>query len=292
MFEAVVDFCGGSLLKAVGFGLGVSALYVGSIYLTNTTQNRNHPSAMKKRMAAVGGVTVLSPLLLYIFYGQPSSSSLSSAVDPSCSVSFWDAIFLTPSIKHHLVAAMKGLLLFATLFIGPILQDLSDGVWLAQFKYFYNHRTEFVRNFVVAPLTEEIVFRACVTAPLFFYLKEKSASGIQNNYLVALVGPLFFGVAHAHHYFEGIPLLHILFQIAYTTLFGFLSAMTMIYTNSIIAAIVAHSFCNWMGFPGFVQAHRHKYSFFIVPAYFIGLIVFLFTMFTKRGHAAITFHSS
>lgn len=46
-------------------------------------------------------------------------------------------------------------------------------------------------------------------------------------------------------------LLRSLFQFGYTSVFGFYAAFLYLRTGSLPAAILAHSFCNWMGLPRF-----------------------------------------
>jgi prenyl protein peptidase len=41
------------------------------------------------------------------------------------------------------------------------------------------------------------------------------------------------------------------FQFAYTSLFGFFAAFVFLRNKNILALILAHSFCNWMGLPRF-----------------------------------------
>lgn len=106
-----------------------------------------------------------------------------------------------------------------------------------------------LRNYILAPLTEEIVFRGSIIPIL-------KASGM-NDRLIIWVSPLFFGFAHIHHafvkYCQGQPLLAILLQtivqFAYTTLFGLYASFIFLKTKSLWAVIVAHSFCNIMGLP-------------------------------------------
>ena len=83
-----------------------------------------------------------------------------------------------------------------------------------------------LRNLVVAPITEEIIYR-CVILSLLIPLNNVNAD------VLIFLTPLFFGVAHLHHgyelYKEGlIPVLQIImvigFQLLYTTLFGALEA--------------------------------------------------------------------
>ncbi|KAI4718828.1 CaaX prenyl proteinase Rce1 [Aureobasidium sp. EXF-10727] len=45
--------------------------------------------------------------------------------------------------------------------------------------------------------------------------------------------------------------LFLLAQFLYTSLFGFIAAFIYLRTSSLVACILAHSFCNWMGLPRF-----------------------------------------
>lgn len=74
-----------------------------------------------------------------------------------------------------------------------------------------------------------------------------------------LLAPLPFAIAHLHHLHAQrlanptVPLLHLvlasLFQFAYTALFGWYAAFVLVRTGSLLAVIVCHAFCNWMGLP-------------------------------------------
>ena len=76
---------------------------------------------------------------------------------------------------------------------------------------------------------------------------------------IVLLTPLYFGVAHIHHFYEFtlthphtpmLPaLLRSLIQFTYTTLFGWFAAFVFVRTGSVHAIILAHSFCNWAGLP-------------------------------------------
>lgn len=46
-------------------------------------------------------------------------------------------------------------------------------------------------------------------------------------------------------------LIRSIFQFFYTSLFGFIAAFIYLRTSSLVACILAHSFCNWMGLPRF-----------------------------------------
>jgi prenyl protein peptidase len=109
-----------------------------------------------------------------------------------------------------------------------------------------------VRNLLCAPVTEEVVFRACVCRVLL------SASIVP--YTVILFSPIFFGVAHIHHIIEAVcfrrhdlrsAIASQSFQMLYTTLFGNLACLLYFSTGSLVSAIVLHTGCNYFGVPRF-----------------------------------------
>jgi len=99
------------------------------------------------------------------------------------------------------------------------------------------------RNLVVAPLTEEIVFRGCIVSAL-------SESTDLSPTSVALAAPLFFGSAHLHHAALrlrnnepiGVVAIGTAFQFAYTSLFGSYASYAYLRTKSIAAVVVSHAF--------------------------------------------------
>ncbi|ETW83755.1 hypothetical protein HETIRDRAFT_240649, partial [Heterobasidion irregulare TC 32-1] len=109
------------------------------------------------------------------------------------------------------------------------------------------------RNFVVGPVTEELVWRSCIIA--IYHL-----AGVSRNFLIFFT-PISFGAAHLHHGWEAYcrygqtrqalqrAIIVTLFQFTYTTLFGFHCAFLFLRTNSVFPPIAAHVFCNLMGVP-------------------------------------------
>ena len=99
-----------------------------------------------------------------------------------------------------------------------------------------------------------------------------------------VIAPLFFGTAHIHHMVERIKkgqpvreaLLISLFQINYTTIFGMFSAFLFIRTGHLAAPVVAHGFCNFMGFPDIteVNSFKGKEKLFHISLYFVGMVLF------------------
>lgn len=150
------------------------------------------------------------------------------------------------------------------LFLGPLSMQGLNGWW-----QLYSEPTYWVgsartltwwRNQVVAPLSEEWTFRACMLPLLLQCFTPTTA---------IFVCPLFFGVAHFHHVVErtkmGMRFKHALliscFQFAYTTLFGAYAAFLFAKTGHFVAPFTAHSFCNHMGFPDLSEVVAYKDPF-------------------------------
>jgi len=136
-----------------------------------------------------------------------------------------------------------------------------------------------IRNYFVAPFTEELVFRGCMIPPLL-------ASGMSTA-KVSLVAPLFFGIAHIHHALTRISkgerpssvVLITIFQLLYTSLFGSYVSYAFIRSGSILAITFSHSYCNWMGLPdlNFVSNKHHllfQYRMVILSSYVVGIVSF------------------
>lgn len=109
---------------------------------------------------------------------------------------------------------------------------------------------ESARNFIVAPFAEELIFRVCMIPP---FLHNGVLSIIQISWIV----PIFFGFAHVHHATrklrDGMPMrgvvLTTLAQLTYTSLFGAYASYIYIQSGSLVAIVLVHSFCNFMGLP-------------------------------------------
>ncbi|EES18066.1 hypothetical protein BDA96_09G113400 [Sorghum bicolor] len=130
------------------------------------------------------------------------------------------------------------------------------------------------RNYVVAPFTEELVFRACMI-PLLL------CGGFKMSTIIFL-SPVFFSLAHLNHLFElhqqGCNFMRSLLivgvQLGYTVIFGWYAAFLFIRTGNLLCPIVAHVFCNMMGLPVF-SSPRTKAS----VAFMAGLISFFWLLF-------------
>jgi len=103
-----------------------------------------------------------------------------------------------------------------------------------------------------------------------------------------VVSPLFFGVAHFHHMVERIrkgedilsSFLISMFQFTYTTIFGMYSALLFIRTGHFAAPFLVHAYCNFMGFPDFVEVvnSEPKKRIFLSAMFVIGAVSFYFLL--------------
>ncbi|KAM3600726.1 uncharacterized protein V6R79_001446 [Siganus canaliculatus] len=142
---------------------------------------------------------------------------------------------------------------------------LGDAVWL--------------RNQVVAPATEELVFRGAML-PMMVPCAGPTAS--------IFLAPLFFGVAHFHHIIEqrrlhkdsmSVILLVSGMQFLYTTVFGAFTAFIFMRTGHVVGPILCHSFCNSQGLPDISSALQHPQCPVLLFSYVMGLLLFLVLLF-------------
>jgi prenyl protein peptidase len=159
-------------------------------------------------------------------------------------------------LRSHPAALLRTLALSLSLYTGTITQILLSTM---QVPYHSASPHLTFRNLLIAPLLEELVFRACICRVL--------ASASLPPATIIACSPAFFGVAHAHHVleavlFRGEPLRHALFsqvfQMVYTSLFGVLACLLYFSTGSLACAIVLHATCNWMGLPRLNQETQER----------------------------------
>ncbi|BES93467.1 caax prenyl protease [Nesidiocoris tenuis] len=252
---------------AVAECLTLSVAYVCSLYVWPSTSslNRDHPETIKRRVVSATVMAVLSPIFTYFVVGDDLLENRS----------IWQLLGLRTS--GLLSASTIPLMLTVFLFLGPIvvkLQNFETSVVLDR-SYWTDNLTSiyWLRDHVVAPLSEELTFRASML-PLLV--------GCASPSTAVFVAPLFFGVAHLHHVFglvsSGVPLrnaaLYSAFQLSYTTLFGAYSAFLFLRTGHFVSPFFAHAFCNFMGFPDFadVLSYDEPKRSFTLLAFLVGLV--------------------
>ncbi|KAJ5139041.1 CAAX amino terminal protease [Penicillium bovifimosum] len=229
----------------------LTLLYVVPFYLSPTTRpspslSRDAPSVIRARIRAVTGSCIASCIIVLYLIVQEGGSSLGAGARQ---LGWWPV---------GLLETMRGLLLTAILFTGPLFErGIVEGEW--KFWFRRSKLSESLggwigwRNYVAGPFTEEVLFRSAIV-PLHL-LAHTSPSRI------VFIAPLYFGIAHVHHFYEFrlthpdtpafAALLRSLFQFGYTTVFGWYATFVFLRTGSLLAVVLIHSFCNWCGLPRF-----------------------------------------
>uniref|UniRef100_A0A1B6HVQ7 CAAX prenyl protease 2 n=1 Tax=Homalodisca liturata TaxID=320908 RepID=A0A1B6HVQ7_9HEMI len=258
-------------LSAISACLILSVVFVLSLYIWQSPHSRDHPSTIKKRFLSVSVMMFLSPLFLYYY----------SDCDAFEKNTLWELLGLR--LPGLFLASTVPLLLTMVLFLGPLALQGRSGIWrlYAEPMYWVNNMGNLIwmRNHVVAPLSEEFTFRACMLPLLLQCFRPTTA---------IFVCPLFFGIAHLHHVAERLKygmelkkaLLLSCFQFSYTTLFGAYSAFLFVRTGHFVAPFLAHAFCNHMGFPDLTELYVYKepQRSIIMALCVIGLVTWCFLL--------------
>ena len=160
------------------------------------------------------------------------------------------------------------------------------------------------RNLIIAPLTEELVFRAVMTPTLYAHYATSAsvtAAGLGHTdiWLVLILTPAFFAIAHVHHMYEklrdGTPTsratIETLVQATYTYIFGFISMVLLTRTSNLAASLLSHVICNFMGLPdiSFMRpltsihpgqySYLYKYRYILLLLHALGLALFSVLLF-------------
>ncbi|GAB5590005.1 CAAX prenyl protease [Umbelopsis nana] len=188
--------------------MGFTIIYLAGFYVFvdirtgGTGRSRNEPMVILARCKAVLTSSVITIALVWILlnvYGAwPDTISL---MDQFRSL-LWILGVLPPTSLMALInVILLPLALTAILFLGPLFLMYLDQDLIFQANCNFKRdiidaalSLEGMRNYIVGPLTEEVVFRACVIALLKF-------AGYSKMYLV-FASSLYFGIAHLHHAWE------------------------------------------------------------------------------------------
>ncbi|KAG4437746.1 hypothetical protein IFR05_006780 [Cadophora sp. M221] len=229
--------------------IAYTIIYVAPFYFSSTTRpspslSRDAPSVIRGRIRSV----TTSCIICFIF-----TFVLLSSVETGSPIK---------SIHHMgwfpigILEAVKSVGLTAILFLGPLFEGgIAKGEWRNWIRLRGLNTTISGwigwRNFVIGPITEEVLFRS-TSVPLLLLART-------SNTTIVFLTPIIFGLAHIHHFYEfrithpNTPvitaILRTVFQLAYTTLFGGYVTFLYMRTGSLLGVILVHVFCNWMGLP-------------------------------------------
>lgn len=244
--------------------LGLSSLFVVSLYVVDPGLSRNHPKTVQRRLLAIVSVCIFSPFYIWLWRD--------SEVRDGQSV--WRILGVSTT-EGLLYALIVPVVLVLILYAGPIVQYLSEGEH--PFEHIAAERWDIIiRNYMLAPFAEEFVFRACMMPLLLPTVGPK---------WTILCCPLLFGLAHVHHLVDwfrrndGTPLtnaiLSVLLQVAYTSVFGMFSAYLFYHTGHLLSPVVSHVLCNALGLPPFESLGSHRHRNTVAAVYVIGLVSFI-----------------
>ncbi|KAJ6482228.1 hypothetical protein DFH09DRAFT_1378629 [Mycena vulgaris] len=231
---------------------------------------RQHdPSVIRARLAAATIASALGWGIVYYLvdrYTPPSTH----AVAPTLAI-----------LGIRWPATIVSCLQMPLLFLGPLYKSFLASVLPGQAAYSVNRHFFDVfgtwigfRNYIWGPLTKEVVCRACV-------LSVYAMVGAGRGKMIAFA-PLVFGLGHVHPawvFFPAVcycaPAKEILvFQAAYTTLFGAHASFLFLRTSVLIPPLTAHIFCNIMGVPQLgLETSRHAKTYAGHSALFFGTLL-------------------
>jgi prenyl protein peptidase len=230
-------------------------------YLSRTTRpsptlNRDAPTVIRARIRSVSLACLVSTLSTIYLINHQSNKSTSSETIHLLGYSPFLHPFTITTITSTL---LQPLLLTFTLFLGPLYESLLIH---HSYTHWFTHSNPNslpstlssaigFRNYIAGPLTEELLFRSTII-PIHLLANTTPTK-------IIFLTPLYFGIAHIHHFYEFtlthpytpiLPaLLRSLFQLTYTTLFGWYAAFLYLRTGSLVTVVLVHSFCNWCGLP-------------------------------------------
>ena len=235
------------LLTSLASCTAVTATFVGGLYIW-PYRDRNDPRLIYLRCVSVMVTCALSSIL--VFYTVPIKNWPDD---------FVNLMGISPSRNLQFdKSLLPSLTLTTFLFFGPLalLKDTYT---------FYEAKKEllsemqlvsFWRNYLIAPLAEEYVFRSVMTSLL--------STSISSPLLMILISSFFFSLAHSHHYLlQSIQNTQLSYENAksmlmMTMVFGCYSGTFFLKSRCLISSIACHIFCNFLGFPDFETLHSRK----------------------------------
>ena len=247
----------------------IAFAFVASLNVVSGNYDRNQRRTVLLRIATACVVSILATAWVS-FYFQVSLEDLGLRRDGI--------------LRASVLSVLSAILLFTGPLVQPLFARRKDGTTVVQafLQYFARHIEGEVerwdialRNLVVAPVTEEWLFRGCMLAVLLPTMDTRVA--------VATV-PMLFGLAHTHHLLEWYrnpkdmqlsqAFSNVLFQFLYTSMFGSYAAYLFVVTKQICGVILAHSFCNFMAFPDIGGIHESTHPKIVWCLYVFGLVCF------------------
>eukprot|EP01062_Namystynia_karyoxenos_P002198 TRINITY_DN10778_c0_g1_i1.p1 TRINITY_DN10778_c0_g1~~TRINITY_DN10778_c0_g1_i1.p1 ORF type:complete len:342 (+),score=70.35 TRINITY_DN10778_c0_g1_i1:95-1027(+) len=272
----------GFLLASVTSGSLVLGMYA-SAAARRRNYKRDDPANIRDRAFWALAATLFSCLLA------AAAAPAAGAVVP-----VRERLGLGAPVEVHILSAAASVVYVTTLFAGVIAAKWFDGelnvadqvsalrraagdTGAAELS---QRRWVALRNYVIGPVAEEVIFRACCCYFLFF------GGAVGGAGLCMTVSAFLFALAHVHHLFrmitaDGRSMAEGLAMVAggliVHSVFALFSTFLYIRTGSLTAAVIAHSYCNWLGPPHgeFLDSSRPSMERCIIGfCYALGVVSF------------------
>lgn len=218
---------------AAVFALGLSVAYVAVLWVDKTHRvgQRSYadPHVIRHRVVVASCTTAAELLVTALLVA--GASVRSNHLPWSEALHFaLSGLGLLVSVRAAVLAALVGVGLTSLMYVAQLVEEglhhqlpgqanARVGRFVSPFR-----SPASVRNFIAGPLTEELVFRACVLAPFL--------TAQVGRLSVLFLCPVFFALAHTHHAYEHyvahgrtrqaaiLGFQMALVQVAYTFVFG------------------------------------------------------------------------
>lgn len=270
-----------SKLHSLLFSSLIAFLYPASLYIWPNALNRvrDDPGTIKRNFISVTICLIISFKSLSVYKQwcdnfTSSSNSIFDYINIKSYPNWWEFFFK---------CTLLPLITVAILFLGPIcfeIQQLYQSLPSCDYQLFrikrilklyfcqlYNccYDTIILRNLLISPITEELLYRGILHSILIPFWPTA---------LAVLISSTLFGSMHLHYFVRSgnwcqTELLHALIKCTYTTLFGMYASIEYIESGNIITPILLHTFCNWNGLPDFQMLFSKKRYYYLTLAGFI-----------------------
>ena len=254
-------------LWAVSSCIFVTILFVSSLYFVDTGLSRDHSLTVRWRIYATITVCILTFIFFYFLLLLQDGISFLGYLD-----------LLGIRARGLILGTTCPCALVLILYTGYLVQWLTEAGWRQKLSF---SRTDLMlRDYLIAPFSEEFIFRACMLAVLCLAMEP---------YRAVFVPPVLFGLAHLHHLMEwyrgrkSVTFAQVcastLLQLTYTSLFGLFSAFVFVRSRHLLGVVLAHSLCNVLGLPPLDEVKYCAWKKLVALAYVLGLLLFLFFLF-------------
>ena len=269
IFTATVTTTNSNKLTSFVLSIVISILYPASLYIwpNALTSDRHNPNTIKRNFISVLGISIISFNLLVIYLQWQDDSGNQFQRDSLFQYVNWKTYDTCWNFFLH--SLLYPILHVTILFTGPIYLGLKNfkRIYISGFKWnsfsfvmqiFFHWLKQLadiavIRNLLVAPLSEEFIFRGILLSILVPFWSKIAAIAISS---------ILFGLMHTHHFwrsyyqsklFNKREAISNLFQCIYTALFGAYASLTYLASGHLVTPILVHSFCNLNGLPDFQQ---------------------------------------